>query len=400
MFIRHRINCWSATAAYRRAGGKFASDPETSAHEALLWLCRAQDSVEGGGFSRAYSLLRGWELPYPETTGYIIPTLLRFASKFPQLHLTERAGRAGAWLCEVQFPSGALCRKQYYIGNTTPSVFNTGMGLHGWISLAEGQGDERCLDAARRAADWIVAQQEADGSWIRHAFNGMPHTYYTMVDWALARMYKLIGETRYRDASVKHLDWTLRYQRRNGWFDRCGFGEENTATTHTISYTTQGLIEAGLLLAEQKYVEAAKNCATNLLAHFQRENKLAGLFGPDWKPLVNWECLTGDAQTSIVWSELGKIYGEPIWQDSARAINSRTMMSQKIGTGVPGVDGGILGSRPISGNYDPFSFPNHAAKFHLDALHLAAHCDCHPCGSGNPATARELATITSEQAPS
>src|SRR5687768_11565693 len=50
--------------------------------EALAWLDRAQQHG-AGGFARGYSLVRdpyfgwtGWQPAYPETTGYIIPTLL------------------------------------------------------------------------------------------------------------------------------------------------------------------------------------------------------------------------------------------------------------------------------------------------------------------------------------
>src|SRR5208337_4126462 len=112
---------------YQRAGGTAPAATETSIHAAANWLCAAQDVTGEGGFARAYSLPNGWELPYPETTGYIIPTLLALNGRFPDFHLAERAWSAGVWLAQVQFPSGAICSKQYRPGNTKPSVFNTGM---------------------------------------------------------------------------------------------------------------------------------------------------------------------------------------------------------------------------------------------------------------------------------
>jgi hypothetical protein len=363
-----RLNTFMALRRYDRALGRVPLDPGTSVLEALQWLCHAQDATGTGGFSRAYSLIDGWDLAYPETTGYIIPTLLRFDSQFSQLGLKARAIRAGEWLCEVQLESGALCRKQYYAGNTAPSIFNTGMGLHGWISLAEETGDERFLQSANRAAAFIGTQQEKDGSWIRNSFNGLPHTYYTMVDWALLRCFQLTKEQRYRHAAIRHLDWTLRHQRPNGWFNHCGFTSEETATTHTISYTTQGLAESGRLLGEERYIQAAKKNAGRLLSHFQQHSTLAGLFNGEWEPLVEWECLTGNAQTLSVWSLMGEIYGEGFWQDQALALSARLMESQKTQTRVEGISGGIPGSSPINGDYDPFCFPNHAAKFFVDAL--------------------------------
>ena len=43
------------------------------------WLKRAQDATNDGGFVGRYNLRTGWSSSYPETTGYIIPTLVRLA---------------------------------------------------------------------------------------------------------------------------------------------------------------------------------------------------------------------------------------------------------------------------------------------------------------------------------
>src|SRR5262245_34594310 len=46
--------------------------------EGLNWLARAQDNsaTNDGGVARHYSLVSGWGPSYPESTGYIIPTLI------------------------------------------------------------------------------------------------------------------------------------------------------------------------------------------------------------------------------------------------------------------------------------------------------------------------------------
>src|SRR5687767_10751398 len=57
-------------------------DPEQSLRAAIDWICRAHDASGDGGVARSYSLAyhpffrrRGWMPSYPETTGYIIPTM-------------------------------------------------------------------------------------------------------------------------------------------------------------------------------------------------------------------------------------------------------------------------------------------------------------------------------------
>jgi len=357
---------------YRQVKGAPVSDTRQAVLAALKWLCAAQDAVKEGGIARAYSLRTGWELPYPETTGYIIPTFLAWAERHPDLGLAERAWRAGRWLAEVQFESGAICSKQHRPGNTKPSVFNTGMVMHGWVSLLEAQKDERIAGAAAKAVSWLAQEQETDGSWVKNAYHNRAHTYYTMLDWALLRYARLTGDERARRAAVKHLDWTLRQQRKNGWFDLCDFEAGAAVTTHTISYTTQGLVEAGRLLGENRYIESARRGTVSLRECFETTGKLAGTFGEEWQPTASWECCTGNAQTSLVWQALGEVTGEPSWRTAAEAMNRHILGFQKVQCGDPGIEGAIPGSWPIAGGYDGLNFPNHAAKFFVDALTMAA----------------------------
>jgi len=55
------------------AGGQPRAE-EAHVRSAVAWLGAAQRASGGGGFAHSYHLLRGWERPYPETTGYILPT--------------------------------------------------------------------------------------------------------------------------------------------------------------------------------------------------------------------------------------------------------------------------------------------------------------------------------------
>src|SRR3990170_1580645 len=46
----------------------------------MTWLCAAQDALAEGGVSAFYDLRAGtWGSPYPETTGYILPTFFDYA---------------------------------------------------------------------------------------------------------------------------------------------------------------------------------------------------------------------------------------------------------------------------------------------------------------------------------
>ena len=75
----------AAKAAVRRdrEGLSAVADPgiDAAIAAALDWLGQAQDNstTRDGGVARHYSLVSGWSASYPETTGYIVPTLIEQA---------------------------------------------------------------------------------------------------------------------------------------------------------------------------------------------------------------------------------------------------------------------------------------------------------------------------------
>jgi hypothetical protein len=63
---------------------------------------------DGDGYSRRYSLIKGWDRCYVETTGYIVPTLLDVGRVFGEKRYEESAFRAAEWLLKVQTAEGAF----------------------------------------------------------------------------------------------------------------------------------------------------------------------------------------------------------------------------------------------------------------------------------------------------
>ena len=58
------------------------------------WLKEAQDTQSDGGFSGRFNIKTGWSSSYPETTGYIIPTLIALSKELNDLNYINRAERA------------------------------------------------------------------------------------------------------------------------------------------------------------------------------------------------------------------------------------------------------------------------------------------------------------------
>jgi hypothetical protein len=242
------------------------------------------------------------------------------------------------------------------------------MVLHGWVSLAEREADATIQKAAERAVSWLAAEQEKEGYWIRNSYNSLPHSYYTMVDWALLRYFKLTEDEQAKRVALRHLDWTLGNQLESGWIEYSAFTTHELPLTHNLSYTTQGLVESGKILGEERFLSAAKKATLPLLEHFKKNGNIPARFCCDWQPAVRWECVTGNSQTAIVWRELGEYYRDAEWNDWSEKLVRHSLRYQRIESSIAGINGGLPGSWPISGGYDTFAFTNHAAKFFVDSL--------------------------------
>jgi len=343
-----------------RRGAAPADLPATAAG-LLTWVHRAFDAGGGAGAAASYHAVRGWAAPYPEITGYFIPTLLARGEQ-------ALAERAGHWLAETRLANGAIVRKQWYEGNITPSVFNTGQVIDGWCALAERTGDARWRSLACEAANWLLSIQQRDGSWLRWTYNQLAQTYYTRVAGALARLAALLNDSRIADAARRNASWAVRLQAPDGWIHRAGFAEGEAPTTHTIGYVLEGWIMTGLALNESRYIEAADRAARALRDSFDRRGYLAGRFRTGWRPAARWRCVTGDAQVGVVWHALASATGDTRYLDAARRIADQIRRTIEVRESWPEVSGAVPGSWPRWGEYDAYAYPTHAAKFTLDLL--------------------------------
>ena len=353
--------------------------PEVHLAAAMDWLRRAQDATPDSGVSRSYTLRymrshkrSGWLASYPETTGYIIPTFLAYASLTGNTEYRERALRMAQWEADVQMENGAV-QGGVIDFPPTPAIFNTGQVLFGWMETYRETGNEIFRNAAKRGADFLVAAVDRDGAWRRHGSEYARHgvnVYDARTAWGLLEVYRITKDPAHRDAAVHNLEFVLTKQRPNGWFEECCLDDNTRPLLHTIAYTMEGLFEAGSFLGETRFKTAAKLAADALLARQRPDGSLAGRFDREWIDASRWSCLTGDAQTAIVWLRLYETTGDRRYLQAAERMNRYLSSTQDRAASDSGIRGGIKGSQPIWGEYGAYEYLNWAAKFFADALML------------------------------
>ena len=304
-----------------------------------------------------------WDKAYIETTGYIIPTLLRAADHASDERYRDSAFRAGRWLLSVQNADGSFND----IDRNVPMVFDTGQCLIGLTTLARTTGDEAYHAAARKTGEWLIAQQEPDGSWVRHSYLGRKHTYYTRVAAALIELSDLTLDTRHAEAGRRSIDWALAQQTANGYFDAANFAAGEPPYLHTMAYVLEGLLHAYTFTRSELTLQAALRYAERLKEiNVSRDDILYSRYDPEFRAVEKSFCTAGLAQWSGICLTLYDITEDVVYLDIARKTLN-FLERHQIRQGL-NLTGGFTASIPFYGAYVPGMLTNWTNKFFIDAV--------------------------------
>lgn len=347
--------------------------PRDRAALALEWLCRAHDQHQRRAVPAVFSLTDGWGPRYLETTGYIARTFLDQAPAFPGLGLRRRAISMLLHEVEMQHETGGVSER----ADSGPIIFNTGQVLLGWNRYLTEKADERILGAARRAAAFLVANQDENGAWTRFEHAG-PRTYHSRVSWPLLEYALAQDDEQALDAARRNIGWVLAQQERNGWFRWARFGDD-PSVLHFMAYTYRGLLESHRLLsaAGEDHEDILDHVlgALKPLRQASEENWVKGLvglapdfWGPEWEVLGGASCLTGNCQLANACFIVADVTGDAAWAEFGRSLVAGTALVQEWCPEIPDVHGAVPGSFPQYKGYCSWRFPNWAGKFFVDAI--------------------------------
>jgi len=338
---------------------------------AIGWLLRSIEVCDGKASSKGYRFMKGWMPPYPETTGYIIPTLLSLARERRSPGLAATAEAMGTWLASIQRPDGGFAGREYGI-QSEPDVFDTGMILLGFNTLVHKGLGETFSSPARKAAEFLVSSMDESGCFTRNMSHQILHAYNVRSAWALMAAGQLLGEKHFIDRGADCARWTMAQQNGNGFYLSNNFKPGGNANTHGTAYVMRGLLQIHYLSGDEACLASVRRAADEVCRLTERHGRIAAELGPEWQYLSSHVCLTGYAQLAIVLYRLFAIGGEAHYRATADKLLSEVARYQALEEGMPW-HGAISGSFPIYGRYAPLQYPNWATKFFIDAILAQRH---------------------------
>ena len=362
--------------------------------KAASWLLDSFKINDGFGSSAWHSTVlhpvRGWSLPYPETTGYIIPTLYDLLAARPRSFAFAATciDRSVRWLLSLQLPSGAFPgghaagHNAYYLTTSdyllhrshppAPSVFNSGQVLRGLVRHYQETGDRAAYRAIKACVAYLLDSVADDGVWRMDAYAGSSSpSYFTYITSALLSASHLISADQGADAkcllSLKRV--LSRVSLDDNFIDGMGFGGKNRAYTHTIGYTIAGLLDSSQYLGS--FGKECFKMAVGALDHIADSIKngiLPGSYEEGWKEDKSYTCVTGNIQIALCFLNAYSIIRVDKYLHCACSLFNGVTRHQSS-------SGCFPGSVPLTGDYMRFRSPNWAAKYYLD-LFLAMEAAC------------------------
>jgi len=327
------------------------------------WLLRAQDAaLDGRGYSRRYSLVSGWDHCYPETTGYIIRTLLDVGDYLGVAKYRDSALEAASWLLAVQDEEGSFRD----IESQAPLVFDTGQVLLGLNCMFEETGDPRLLESLCRAAKWLVEMQEADGSWVRGAYRARPHAYYSRVGAALIEAGQVSDIEEFIEAGTRNLEWVAAQRQANGYFKHSEFKAGEDAILHTIVYVLEGFSMAFDRTGDRRWAQILVD-GVGVLSNLAGEaGLLHSQYDPAWRATNREYCVSGLAQYAGICFDAAALTGDQNFATKGDRVLDELRRWQHDGG--CNIGGALQSSIPLWGYYGAMEFFNWNVKFLLDAL--------------------------------
>ena len=340
-------------------GGRIAL--ELAIQNNLKWLNKSFSHNKDFGSSAYCNVLGMWSGPYPETTGYLLPTLVKARKILNDTYWIDLAGKQLLYFERIQNNDGSFKREN----GKKALVFDTSQILLGLCVLSKENIFVTEKPSIEKAYLWILSRINDEGEFTDNNFvKDYNPSYYSRIIWALLEAEKIIGiKTDLK--TIKLYDNIKSLQNPNGTFDKFAFSPDEPGYTHTLIYTIRGLWESAKLLQDSQGITKMESTVNVLDDLINRKGKLAGSYNDNWNGDYSFVCSVGNCQLALLKVLMKKRDGSADALKNIDLLLKPVLKSQRMA----GLNkGAIPSSIPIYGKYQRFKYTNWTQKFFLDSI--------------------------------
>ena len=206
---------------------------------------------------------------YTEITGYGTSLLAHLYKWNNEEVYLQGARDAADFLLSIQLDNGAYPHCPNPDSSCVQGeqfTFDTSMCTMGIMDLYRIDSNEKYLNSAIKAGDWLLSMQRDDGSFRAKYSEQGGHTntgnffgdgscIHVKNAMALLKLAEASNEARFTEGARKVCEYTLGLQADEGLF--WSMPSKNFVFTHAHCYACEGFISAGAYLNEPRYTDAA-----------------------------------------------------------------------------------------------------------------------------------------------
>ena len=255
-------------------------DPNAALARALSWHSTAPIRIDQAGSPAHGAIMHGLDRKqgsplgvYTEITGYSISLNVFLLRARRDQRFLRGAMDSGDYLVRIQTAEGAYPDLPDPANPLSPVrlfSFDTAMCIAGMARLASAAGAveaPRCTRSAIAAGKWLLRMQRPDGSFTAMllprvgprdpgGFHGDGSCIHAKNAIALLELHAMKGGEDFRDAAVKACEHALTLQASDGAF--WSTHARQTVFTHAHCYACEGLLFAGSVLGDDRFLAAAR----------------------------------------------------------------------------------------------------------------------------------------------
>jgi len=292
---------------------------------AIDWLFKHTSHPESS--MKAISVSTASPIPYPEVTGYLIPTLKQFG-------LEQLSEHYLSYLSSIQNKDGSFNAP----GKEVPFAFDTAQVIRGFLTEPENFKPQ-----IRKACDWIITNSSngrlpvsEDTSWNMGKRGMVPEAVHIYALPPIRKAGELLGIPEYIKFVEKSVNYYLDSPNQFEWHN-------DNMLLHFYCYIIDGLISL-------YRISEAKQMLDQLKKEMWPSGGIPAYYN------VNWICSPGLAQAAICFYRIGDT------ETANKVLDFMTMFQNP--------SGGFFGSYGPDADYFSIAEISWANKFFLDAWHM------------------------------